>query len=451
MQDEVSGEEESTVESNDLPGDQAEVNEAEKLNEEIVAELLADDELSGTEELEEQVSKANDQVLRVQAEIQNIRRRAERDVENAHKYALEKFTADLLPVVDNLERAISTIDASDEGQKAVATGLELTLKTFVDALDRFKIEAVDPAKTGFLGGFGLPIIFSWIVGAFFAGGLAFIVGKVALGLRADYLAIATILISEIVIAIIKHEDWLTRGVKNVIGLKRPAPYEVDLQTTDWFINLVEKFNSGKLELISNLSDRQAALNQLVIEGSSVFVKLCYSGLFLTVVIILLILTQKALYSPWGRMMRAIRDNEEAANAMGKNVVKQHLLIFILGSAIVGIAGAMLVTQDGLFTPGSYRPMRYTFLIWVMVIVGGSGNNFGAILGGFVVWFLWIEAAPIALFLINFFTAGIPETNALKAHLIESVPYFRFLMMGLGLLLIMRFRPKGILPEKIEIK
>ena len=313
------------------------------------------------------------------------------------------------------------------------------------------IEAVDPAKTGFLGGFGLPIIFSWIVGALFAGGLAFIIGKVALGLRADYLAIATLLISEIVIAIIKHEDWLTRGVKNVIGLKRPAPYEVDLQTTDWFINLVEKFNSGKLDLISNFSDRQAALNQMVIEGSSVFVKLCYSGLFLVVVVILLILTQKALYSPWGRMMRAIRDNEEAANAMGKNVVKQHLLIFVLGSAIVGIAGAMLVTQDGLFTPGSYRPMRYTFLIWVMVIVGGSGNNFGAILGGFVVWFLWIEAAPISLFLINFFTAGIPETNVLKAHLIESVPYFRFLMMGLGLLLIMRYRPKGILPEKIEIK
>ena len=313
------------------------------------------------------------------------------------------------------------------------------------------IEAVDPAKTGFLGGFGLPIIFSWIVGALFAGGLAFIVGKVALGLRADYLAIATLLISEIVIAIIKHEDWLTRGVKNVIGLKRPAPYEVDLQTTDWFIKLVEKFNAGKLSVIENLADRQAALNQLVIEGSSVFVKLCYSGLFLVVVIILLILTQKALYSPWGRMMRAIRDNEEAANAMGKNVVKQHLLIFILGSAIVGIAGAMLVTQDGLFTPGSYRPMRYTFLIWVMVIVGGSGNNFGAILGGFVVWFLWIEAAPISLFLINFFTAGIPETNALKAHLIESVPYFRFLLMGLGLLFIMRYRPKGILPEKIEIK
>ncbi len=313
------------------------------------------------------------------------------------------------------------------------------------------IEEVNPAKTGFLGGFGLPIIFSWIVGAVFAGGLAFIIGKVALGLRADYLAIATLLISEIVIAIIKHEDWLTRGVKNVIGLKRPAPYEVDLQQTDWFINLVEKFNFSKLNLIQDFSERQSTLNQLVIEGSSIFVKLCYSGLFLVVVIILLILTQKALYSPWGRMMRAIRDNEEAANAMGKNVVKQHLLIFVLGSAIVGIAGAMLVTQDGLFTPGSYRPMRYTFLIWVMVIVGGSGNNFGAILGGFAVWFLWIEAASIALFVINLTTSGLADTHFLKQHLIESVPYFRFLMMGIGLLLIMRYRPKGILPEKIEIK
>ena len=313
------------------------------------------------------------------------------------------------------------------------------------------IEAVSPATTGFLGGLGLPIIFSWIVGALFAASIAFVIGKIALGLRADYLAIATLLISEIVIAVLKHEDWLARGVKNVIGLKRPVPYEVNLQTTDWFIRLIERLNMGSLSLITDVSEKQAVLKQLVIEGSTVFVKLCYAGLFAVVVIILLILTQKALYSPWGRMMRAIRDNEEAANAMGKNVVKQHLLIFILGSAIVGIAGAMMVTHDGLFTPGSYRPMRYTFLIWVMVIVGGSGNNFGAILGGFAVWFLWIEAAPIALFLINLFTSGLADTNAFKLHLIDSVPYFRFLMMGIGLLLIMRYRPKGILPEKINIK
>ena len=310
------------------------------------------------------------------------------------------------------------------------------------------IEAVDPAKTGYLGGLGMPVLFSWIVGAFFAAGLAFVVGKIALGLRADYLAIATLLIAEIVVSIIKHEEWLARGVKNVIGLKRPAPYEIDLQTSEWFINLVEKFNAGKLKLIQSISERQDALNQMVIDASSIYVKLCFTGLFLSVVILLLIVTQKALYSPWGRKMRAIRDNEEAASAMGKNIVKEHLLIFILGSAIVGLAGAMMVTNDGLFTPGSYRPMRYTFVIWVMVIVGGTGNNFGAILGGFVVWFLWVEAAPIALFLINLFTAHLPETNLIKAHLIESAPYFRFLVIGVALLVIMRYRPQGIIPEKI---
>ena len=319
---------------------------------------------------------------------------------------------------------------------------------FISAPAIESIESVDPAKTGFLGGLGLPVLLSWIVGGLFAAGVAFVVGKIALGLRADYLAIATLLIAEIIVSIIKHEDWLARGVKNVIGLKRPAPYEIDLQNSEWFINLVEKFNSTKLNMIISISERKDQLSQLVIDASSIYVKLCFSGLFLIVVVALLILTQRALYSPWGRKMRAIRDNEISASAMGKNVVKEHLLIFILGSAIVGLAGAMMVTNDGLFTPGSYRPMRYTFVIWVMVIVGGTGNNFGAILGGFAVWFLWVQAAPMSLFLINFFTANLPETNEIKIHLINSAPYFRFLIIGIGLLIIMRYRPQGILPEKI---
>ena len=328
----------------------------------------------------------------------------------------------------------------------IVIGLIIARLVFGPAVE--SIEAISPATTGFLGGLGLPIIFSWFVGALFAAGVAYVIGKITLGLRSDYLAIATLGISEIIIAILKHEDWLARGVKNVIGLKRPVPYEVNLQQTDWFINLVEKFNSRSLNLINDPLEKQEVIKQLVIEGSSVFVKLCYAGLFTIVVIILLILCQKALYSPWGRMMRAIRDNEEAANAMGKNVVKQHLNIFILGSAVVGIAGAMLITYNGLFTPGSFQPLRFTFLIWVMVIVGGSGNNFGAILGGFVVWFVWIEAAPASLYLINLFTS-VGETNPFKTHLIESIPYFRYLIMGMGLLLIMRYRPKGILPEKIR--
>ena len=311
------------------------------------------------------------------------------------------------------------------------------------------IENVNPAVTGFLGGLGLPIIFSWIVGGLFAAGVAFVIGKITLGLRSDYLAIATLGISEIIIAVLKHEDWLSRGVKNVIGLKRPVPYEIDLQNTDWFISLISYLHSSKLGKINDSLESEKLLNQLVIEGSSIFVKLSYMILFTIVLLFILYLSNKAQFSPWGRMMRAIRDNETSANAMGKDIVKRHLQVFVIGSAVVGVAGAMLITQSGLFTPASFLPLRYTFLIWVMVIVGGSGNNVGAILGGFVIWFVWIEAAPASQYLIEILTAALHDENKFKLHLIDSVPYFRYLIMGSVLLLIMRYRPKGILPEKVR--
>ena len=310
------------------------------------------------------------------------------------------------------------------------------------------IESIDAATSGFLGGFDLPIILSWFVGAILAGMIAFIIGKVCLGLRSDYLAIATLLISGIVVSAVKHEEWLTRGVKNVTGLKRPAPYEVDLQNSDWFINFIEFLFKGRLSKIYNLDEKIIALNELVITSSGIFVKLCFSLIFSIVLITILVFSERALRSPWGRMMRAIRDNEDAAKAMGKNVVKRHLHIFIIGSAIIGFSGAMLVTYDGLFTPASYQPLRYTFIIWVMVLLGGTGNNYGAILGAFVVWFIWIESAPFALFLIEILMSQTDDTNQLKIHLIDSIPYFRYLVMGLGLLLVMRYRPKGLLPEKI---
>ena len=311
------------------------------------------------------------------------------------------------------------------------------------------IEDVNPAIAGFLGGLGLPIIFSWIVGGFFAAGVAFIIGKVALGLRSDYLAIVTLGISEIIVSVLKHEEWLSRGVKNVIGLKRPVPYEINLQNTDWFISLITYINTSKLNNIIDVGDRDEALNKLIIEGSSIFVKLSYASLFFIVMFIIFYFANKAQLSPWGRMMRAIRDNEIAANAMGKDVVKQHLIIFVIGAAIVGVAGAMLVTLDGLFTPSAYRPLRFTFIIWIMVIVGGSGNNLGAIFGGFVIWFSWIEAAPLTTFIINQITTGLDANNPLRLHLLDSVPYFRYLLMGSILLLILRYRPKGIIPERVR--
>ena len=326
--------------------------------------------------------------------------------------------------------------------------LSIPLLKFIAGPSIKNIESIDAATSGFLGGANLPIIFSWFVGAILSALIAFIVGKVCLGLRSDYLAISTLLVSGIIITIVKHEEWLSRGVKNVIGLKRPVPYEVNLQSSEWFIKIVEYLNVSKLSVIIDIDERTNLLNQLVISSSTVFVKFCFCLIFLFVVLTILYFSEKALNSPWGRMMRAIRDNEEAAKAMGKNVVKQHLFIFMLGSAIIGFAGAMLVTYDGLFTPSSYQPLRYTFLIWVMVLLGGTGNNYGAILGGFVVWFIWIQSAPFALFVINSFTFHLEETNSFKIHLQNSVPYFRYLMMGLGLLFVMRYRPEGLLPEKI---
>ena len=311
------------------------------------------------------------------------------------------------------------------------------------------IEAVNPTLTGFLGGMGLPIIFSWIVGGFFAAAVAFVIGKITLGLRSDYLAIATLGISEIIIAVLKSEEWLSRGVKNVVGLKRPVPYEIDLQQTEWFISAVQYLNRSYLLNIIDKLNYEKVLNQLVIDSSIIFVKICYAILFSIVLLIILYLANKAQISPWGRMMRAIRDNETSANAMGKDVVKRHLQIFVIGSGVVGIAGAMLITLDSLFTPISFQPLRYTFLIWIMVIVGGSGNNLGAILGGFIIWFTWIEAAPTSQFVINILTSSLEDNNSFKIHLINSIPYFRYLIMGTILLLIMRFRPKGIIPEKIR--
>jgi len=184
-----------------------------------------------------------------------------------------------------------------------------------------------------------------------------------------------------------------------------------------------------------------------ITASSVTVKLSYAALFTIVLLALIWLTQAALNSPWGRMMRAIRDNEVSAEAMGKDVTARHLQVFILGSAICGLAGAMMTTLDGQLTPGAYQPLRFTFLVWVMVIVGGSGNNWGAVLGGFLIWFLWVQVEPIGLTVMSGITSLLPEGSALGERLIESAAHMRLLTMGVILLLVLRFSPRGLIPEK----
>ncbi|MCB2093424.1 MAG: branched-chain amino acid ABC transporter permease [Rhodobacteraceae bacterium] len=291
------------------------------------------------------------------------------------------------------------------------------------------VEAFRPSTYSNIGGLGLPVLLSWPVGGLFAAGAAWIVGKTALGLRSDYLAIATLGIGEIIIAVMKNEDWLARGVKNVISIPRPVPFETDLQADPGFLQWASYFGADP------------------VTGSTVVVKLAYTGLFVAVLLVLLWLSEKALNSPWGRMMRAIRDNEVAAEAMGKDVTRRHLQIFILGSAVCGLAGAMIVTLDSQLTPGTYNPLRFTFLIWVMVIVGGSGNNWGAVLGGFLIWYLWIKVEPWGNDLMDLITSGMADGSPLKQHLQDSAAHMRLLTMGLILLLVLRFSPRGLIPER----
>jgi branched-chain amino acid transport system permease protein len=291
------------------------------------------------------------------------------------------------------------------------------------------IEKVNPAGTGYLGGLGLPVLFSWLVGGLAAAAAAWSIGKITLSLRSDYLAIATLGISEIIIYVIKNEDWLSRGVKNVTGLARPVPYELQLQKMPWFQDIALSLDVGLPEF------------------SVIFVKLCYAGLFVAILVGLIIMANLALDSPWGRKVRAIRDNEVSAAAMGKNITRQHLQIFVIGSAIVGLAGAMLVTYNGLLNPTSYQPLRFTFLIWVMVIVGGSGNNLGSVIGAFIIWFLWIQAGPMGLWVAEVISNVAGEQSAITLFVESRVHHLRLVFMGGIMLMVMRFSPGGVLPEK----
>ncbi len=326
----------------------------------------------------------------------------------------------------------------------VIIGYLATRYYFSNAADL--IEKVNPAKTGYLGGLGMHVMFSWIVGGLAAAGAAWSIGKITLGLKADYLAIATLGISEIILYVVKNEDWFVRGVKNVAGLSRPVPYEVNLQNSVWFQDMVAWLHRSSLELLPQ-TEQATLLSEYVRSASVVFVKLCYSGFFITILVAMIVLANLALDSPWGRKVRAIRDNEVASSAMGKDITRQHLQIFVIGSAIVGVAGALLVTYNGIFIPTSYQPLRFTFLIWVMVIVGGSGNNLGSVIGAFIIWFLWIQSGPIGLWVVEMIGNFTQEGNTITEFLEDRVHFLRYILMGSVLLMVMRYTPGGILPEK----
>lgn len=292
------------------------------------------------------------------------------------------------------------------------------------------VEANNPAQAGNIGGLGLNSLVAWPVGALMAAAAAWIIGKIALGLREDYLAIATLGIAEIIVTVMRNEDWLARGVKNLIDLPRPwpVPYEIDLQVDPGFLEAAQSIGADP------------------ITASTIFVKLLYATMFGIVLVLLVWGCERALNSPWGRTVRAIRDNEISSAAMGKDVKFRHLQIFIIGSAVVGLAGAMMTSMEGQLTPPSYLPLRFTFLIWVMVIVGGSGNNWGSILGGLLIGWLYLAVEFLGPQMMDIITAGLPAGD-LKDHLQDTAAHMRLLTLGVVLLVVMRFAPKGLIPEK----
>jgi len=305
-------------------------------------------------------------------------------------------------------------------------------KTFVTVLAWFVAYCVyrsqiDPAAAyiedtaGFVGGLGINPVVGWLFGGVLAAGVAYIVGKIALGLRTDYLAIATIGISEIIRALIKNMDWLTRGTLTVSPVPWPTPLPQDYQA------------SGV--------DQISAL--LLARGG-------YLALGLVVLAAVIWLVSRAYAGPWGRMMRAIRDNHIAAASMGKNIKARQLEIFILGSVLMGIGGAMLVSFTQIFDPSSYQPINHTFLIWVMIIVGGAGNNWGAVFGAVLIWMVWVISEPLAKAIfetVSFWSTsmGWPEIPEIESRSAQM----RVFVLGLVITIALRYAPKGLIPEQVR--
>ena len=171
---------------------------------------------------------------------------------------------------------------------------------------------------------------------------------------------------------------------------------------------------------------------------------------LVVLVVAFFLVQRAYGGPWGRMMRAIRDNHIAAASMGKNITSRQLEVFILGSVLMGIGGAMLVSFTQIFDPSSYQPINHTFLIWVMVIVGGAGNNWGAVFGAMLIYITWMISDPVSQWLFNLISTwsthagwgAIPEIQSRASQM-------RVFVLGVVITIALRYAPRGLIPEVVK--
>ncbi|MCB2052732.1 MAG: branched-chain amino acid ABC transporter permease [Geminicoccaceae bacterium] len=249
-----------------------------------------------------------------------------------------------------------------------------------------------PPVAGRLGGFDLPMPVTVAAAALFSAAIGWAVGRLCIRLRTDYLAIATIGIAEILRLIVRNEGWLTGGSLGISGIVRP---------------------------FDGLGPPRADIG--------------YLAVVLGCLVLVYIFVERAGRSPWGRTMRAIRDDERAAAALGKDVDAFRLQAFALGSGIMGGAGALTAYYFRFLSPDATEPLLTTFLVWVMLIAGGSGNNRGAILGAFLVWTLWSSTELV--------------TGRLPADWAANLAYLRVLLIGLLLQVVLQRFAGGILPER----
>lgn len=250
-----------------------------------------------------------------------------------------------------------------------------------------------PASPNHLGGFDLPFLVGVVGAMITAGILALLVGLVTLKLRGDYLAIASIGIAEIVRLFLKNEAWLTNGVRGIPAIPQPVAGLIDGFDAELFMVLV-----------------------------LLFVGLTY-------------LTVDRLYhSPWVRVLRAIRANERAVQAAGKNMLRFRVEAFVLGSMAMGLAGALYAHFTSFISPSAFDPMFATFLVWVMLISGGSGNNLGAVLGALIIWGIWSGTEYLT-------------TRVLPNDWVTRASAIRVFLIGVLLEVILLSRPEGLFAEK----
>jgi len=261
-----------------------------------------------------------------------------------------------------------------------------------------------PMPTGVLAnyvkqafGFHAPFLVGVAGAAIAAGIIAVIIGLLTLRLSEGYLAISTIGIAESIRIFFNNESWLANGPQGLVGIPQP-------------------------------------LHGLVPPAYYNYIYLLIVFAFLLVIYIAV---EKGIRSPWGRVLRAIREDEIMSSADGKNVFYFKLQALVFGAMIMGVGGALYAHFSAAIQPGAFEPLFGTFIIWTMLTLGGTGNNRGAILGSFIVWALWSWSTFVILKVV-------PKGFETRA------PFIRYVLIGLLLVIILLRRPKGLIGEERQV-